>query len=93
MNTVAGLARTPFLLTVTARACRCNQAPKELGRAQKYERALSKMEGYWNVYLGFFGDQIVWLNFQIIDLRDGRVCWRNGRSTSEEAKTLGTHES
>jgi len=50
-----------------------------LGRAQKLESAIRLIEGYWNVYLAFFGEQMVWLHFQITDVRDGRVIWHNGR--------------
>lgn len=88
MATTAGLARAPFLMTVTARVCQCQQAPKVLGNARTIERAEAVIGGYWNVYLGFFGDQVVWLDFQIVDLRDGQVVWRNGRRTRTEERTL-----
>jgi hypothetical protein len=88
MDTTAGVNRAPYLMTVHARVCRCRQAPKELGRARTIERAEAAIGGYWNVYLGFFGDQVVWLNFQIVDLRDGQVVWRNGRRTRTEERTL-----
>lgn len=83
MNTSAGIARTPYLVSVAPRVCSCNWAPKELGRFRKLDRALSTVEGYWNVYLAFFGDQQIWLNWTVVDLRDGRILWRNGRRTTE----------
>ena len=84
----ASTARAPFLATVSARACNCRQAPKELGRAQRMEKALKLIEGYWNVYLAFFGDQVVWLDFLVVDTRTGRVVWRNGRQTLTQEETL-----
>jgi len=87
MVTSAGIARAPFLYTVHAQVCACSQPFRELGRASTLERAVERITGYWNVYLGFFGDQQIWLYFQVIDLRDGRVCWRNGRTTT----TTGGH--
>jgi len=51
-------------------------------RTQQLEKAVRVISGYWNVYLGFFGDQLVWLHFQITDTRTGRVVWHNGRITN-----------
>jgi hypothetical protein len=53
-----------------------------IGRTQQLEKAVRVISGYWNVYLGFFGDQLVWLHFQVTDTRTGRVVWRNGRYTN-----------
>lgn len=64
----------------------------ELGRRGTADRAIAIASGYWNVYLGFFGDQMLWLHFSVVDLRDGRLVWRNGRQVKEETahgKTTG----
>lgn len=90
MATTAGMHRAPFLMTVAARVCQCQHAPKELGRSRTLERAVTVIGGYWNVYLAFFGEQVVWLDFQVIDLRDGRLVWHNGRHTRTEEGTLAT---
>ena len=84
MNTSAGVTRAPYLMTVEARVCRCRQAPKELGTRRTLDKAVTEISGYWNVYLGFFGDQLLWLEFLVIDRRDGQIMWRNGRQLAEE---------
>ena len=88
--TSAGIARMPFLLTVAPRACSCTLPPKELGRFGKLDRALAAADGYWCVYLAFFGDQVIWLDWLIVDMRDGVMMWRNGRPTkrSEHGQKL-----
>lgn len=80
----------PFLVTVMPRVCACERmrnvtvAPgKELSRHRSYDRAVLVADGYWNVYLAFFGDQVYWLEFAIVDTRDGRLLWRNGRQMEE----------
>lgn len=89
MQTSAGIARAPYILTVAARTCSCNLAPKELGRKQQLDKAVKAIEGYWNVYLAFFGEQVPWLDFLVVDVRDGRIVWRNGRPTTEGGKPGG----
>ena len=83
MTTSAGIARAPFLVQVGARVCACTPGGKELSRHRAYERACLVADGYWNVYLAFFGDQVYWLEFTIVDTRDGRLLWRNGRQMEE----------
>lgn len=61
----------------------------ELGRAATMGKARTIIEGYWNFYLGFFGDQVMWLDWQIVDTRDGRVMWRNGRPLIKEEEVHG----
>jgi hypothetical protein len=84
VSTSAGIVRAPFLMTVEARVCRCRLAPKELGARRSLDKAVAEISGYWNVYLGFFGDQVPWLDFTVVDIRDGQVMWRNGRPPTEE---------
>lgn len=91
MKTSAGMFRAPFLGTVEAKVCGCKQAPKELFTARSLERAIANITGYWSIYLTFFGDQIVWLEFTIVDTRDGVVMWRNGRPTQEEPSNGAGH--
>lgn len=43
------------------------------------------MGGYWNIYVTFFGDQTFWLEFIVVDVRDGRIVWKNGQPMKEEA--------
>lgn len=69
----------PFLVTITARSCECGHQGKADGPYKALSRAIEIAAGYWNVYLAFFGDQIVWLEFTVVDTRDGRVMWVNGK--------------
>ena len=78
--TTAGIALRPFLVSVAPRVCSCNLPPRDLGRYKRAEKAIAEIGGYWNVYVGFFGDQQMWLDFLVTDLRSGRIVWRNGRS-------------
>src|SRR5258706_9209380 len=92
-QTSAGIAAAPYMATVGARVCTCVSPTKELGRSRDLPRAITRIAGYWNVYLAFYGDQIVWLNFDVIDLRDGTVVWRNGRHTNKEDGQLDHKQS
>lgn len=85
MPGAASISRTPFLVTVAPRVCACRLPPKELGRRRNADRAIADVSGYWNVYLAFFGEQQIWLDWLVTDLRDGRVIWRNGRQLTEGA--------
>lgn len=78
----------PFLVTITARACECGHQGRTDGPYKALNRAIEVVSGYWNVYLAFFGDQIVWLEFAVVDVRDGRVMWVNGRR--QEGASNGT---
>lgn len=80
----------PFEVTIHARVCSCAKPPLIVGRAQRLETAVRMISGYWNVYLGFFGDQLVWLHFQVTDMRTGRVVWHNGRTTNTSGGNDGT---
>lgn len=75
---------TPFLVSVAPRVCDCKLAGKELGKFKRAEKAIREIGGYWNVYVGFFGDQTMWLDFTVTDVRDGKVIWKNGRQLTEE---------
>lgn len=89
METSAGLAHAPFLAQVSAKACKCNGPVFEVGRARTAERAVERIVGYWNVYIGFYGNQLVWMMFDVVDIRDGRVVWRNGRYTNTKESSSG----
>ena len=84
MKIVVGAHPQPFIGTVEAKVCHCDHAPKELFTAKTQESAVRRIAPYWDVYLQFYGDQIVWLNFDIIDTRDGVIVWRNGHPMKEE---------
>lgn len=84
---MTGLRRssaTPFLIGVAPRVCSCKLPAKELGMFKRPQKAIAEISGYWNVYVGFFGDQMMWLDFTVTDVRDGRVVWKNGRQLTEE---------
>lgn len=87
--TSAGLGRVPYELSVTPRVCGCQQLARVLGTSRSLDRIITAGQGYWNVYLAFFGDQQVWLIWLVTDVRDGRIMWRDGRRTTEE-ETRGT---
>lgn len=69
---------TPYELTVHADVCGCGSHPRVLGHFRNLVRAIVISEGYWNVYYGFWGDQAIWIRFELTDTRDGRLMWRNG---------------
>lgn len=79
--TSAGIARSPYLLTVRPRACRCVLPAHELGVFRDWERATQRADGYWALYVGFYGDYELILWFEIVDRRTGEVLWRNGKPT------------
>lgn len=74
----------PFYVSVAPRVCGCKQKERDLGKFKRLDRALKEVEGYWNVFVGFFGEQQLWLDFTVVDLRDGSLIWRNGRLMKEE---------
>jgi hypothetical protein len=83
--TSAGMGRVPYEASVALRVCGCAQPPKVLGTGRDLARIIKVADGYWTVYLAFFGDQQVWLEWLVTDIRDGRIMWRNGRPITEEA--------
>lgn len=84
MSGVAPRDRAPYLCEVRPRVCTCAVVGKELSRHRSFDRAVATIVGYWSVYLAFFGDQVYWLEFSIVDTRDGKLLWRNGRRVKEE---------
>ena len=76
--------RYPFVAEIRARTCKCRQAPLNVGAFKTLDRALVEVGGYWSIYLAFFGDQQVWLEFTVTDLRDGALKWRDGHHIREE---------
>lgn len=81
MTTSAGIGRFPYELTVHLMACPCDGPVKSLGKSRKLSRLVKDAEGFWNVYLAFFGDLVQIVSFVIVDVRDGQIMWRNGRLT------------
>lgn len=84
MTSLRRSSATPFLVSVAPRVCRCHMQAKELSVHKLPKAAVRTIEGYWNVYVGFFGDQTMWLDFMVTDTRDGKVIWKNGRLLTEE---------
>lgn len=83
-----GLARggrITYEFTITPRVCACPGKPTVFATGRNLDRLIARADGYWNVFLGFFGDQVIWLSFDIIDVRDGRLVWRNGRQQTGSA--------
>lgn len=66
-------------LTITPHVCECKLRPQVFATGRVLERLVVKASGYYEVYIGFYGDQTRWLDFEIVDIRDGQVLWRNGR--------------
>lgn len=73
-----------FLVTVAPKVCQCQLPPRELHQARTIDKAMLIAAGYYSLFLTFFGEQGPWLNFSVIDIRDGQVLWRNGRQLGEE---------
>lgn len=81
--TTGATATIFYAVEVTLVACRCDGPVTQLGRTKRYDRAVTMADGYWAVYLGFFGHLTHLVNFSIVDMRDGVLLWRNGRHTTE----------
>lgn len=81
---VSGGHATPYLVTVSVRLCGCKPPWRVLSTRKRLDAALRDAEGYWNVYLAFFGDQQVWLTWLVVDQRDSKIIWRDGRLLTKE---------
>ena len=68
-----------YVLTIAPRVCACQTPAPVFATGRNLDRIITVATGYWSVWDGFFGDQQLWLEFLVIDTRDGRVVWRNGR--------------
>lgn len=68
-----------YVFQITARVCHCEQPPAVFATGRNLKRIAAIADGYHAVYEGFFGDQMVWLDMVIVDVRDGRIVWRDGR--------------
>ena len=79
---VAGQA--VYLLQVTARVCNCSLPSRELFQSRKLLNVEQRAEGYWSLFVTFFGDMFPFLQFVIVDTRDGTMLWRNGRRLVKE---------
>ena len=71
----------PYVFTIEARVCACKQEPAVFKTGRTLESVERTAQAYWAVWQGFFGDQLQWLVFTIVDTRDGAVWWRNGHRT------------
>lgn len=91
-GTSKGIARAPYEVTAYARVCKCTQASNLLGTASTMDRAIKMAEGYWSVYLAFFGGQSVVFHWQVVDRRDGAVVWRDGRQLRTEEEQGGIEQ-
>lgn len=78
MAKLAGGLNAIYQMTITPRVCQCKLPPKVFLTGRIFERVVARATPYWDAYIGFYGDQLVWLSFEIIDTRDGRILWRNG---------------
>lgn len=74
---------TPYHVEVSLISCKCAVPATLLSRCKRYDSAVKHAEGYWAVYLGFFGHLTNIIRFSIVDTRDGTVLWRNGRHEPE----------
>lgn len=74
---------TPYHLLASLKLCQCTGPEEMLGRYKRLDRAEANGNGYWALYVGFFGSQRYLITFSIVDTRDGIVLWRNGRRTVE----------
>jgi hypothetical protein len=81
---VARVGVTPYVVTVAPKVCTCRLPAMELGTRKRLDVAIALVEGYWAVYLAFFGGQQIWLDWLVTDQRDGRIMWRNGRQLHKE---------
>lgn len=90
--TSRGITHSPYLLRAYAHVCTCAKAVNELGTASTLDKALKRIGGYWNVYIGFFGDQSIVFHFDVVDRRDGVVVWRDGRLLRTEEEHRGITE-
>ena len=78
MTGLVPTANAPLIFTITPRVCDCPGHPTVFATGRKRERIESVAAGYWRLFVDFFGDQLVWLHFEVIDTRDGQLLWRNG---------------
>lgn len=82
--TLSRAIKSVFLVTVSPRVCKCVLPAKELFQTPKLANAIKVADGYYQLFLDFFGEQAPWLEFTVVDTRDGQVMWRNGRPMKEE---------
>jgi hypothetical protein len=83
VTTSVGLSRTPFLVTVSPRVCSCRGPEMELSRHRTPRAAIAVAAGYYTVWEAFFPQQTYWLDWRVVDRRDGRLIWHNGTDLSE----------
>jgi hypothetical protein len=77
-------AQKVYLLQVSPRVCECVLPARELATASSLKNIEEKGGFYWQLFLSFFGDMNPFLQFTIVDTRDGTVMWRNGRRENKE---------
>ena len=82
--TGAQQGRAPYHLLVSLSACRCDLSPQTMGTARDVDRLVPAAQGYWDLYVAFWGHLPRLLSVSIVDVRDGAVMWRNGKSLLQE---------
>jgi hypothetical protein len=75
------MAYTPYHLYARAQVCACVLPAQPYGRFRDLNRAITHATGYLAVHNGFYGTQVPWLHWEIIDVRTGQVVWRDGQPT------------
>lgn len=70
---------TIFVLTITPRVCDCPPRDVVWAAGRVADRVIERAIGHWSIYSTFFEDQLPWLDFTVVDLRDGSIVWLNGQ--------------
>lgn len=80
-----------YLVEAAPRVCACKGPGKILTWHRKLERAIDSAVSHWSLYVGFWGESAVWLTIRVVDARDGRLLWQDGRRMTErEVAQYGT---
>lgn len=72
-----------FLVEITPKVCSCKAPTTVLFRSRSQDKALEVAQAHWSLYVGFFGNETMWLHIHVVDARDGRLLWSNGRRMTE----------
>jgi hypothetical protein len=73
-------ANVIYILTITPKVCDCQHGGRVFATGRVPERVIARAESYWAVWEAFYGDQAPWLDFAVVDRRDGQLIWLNGAS-------------
>lgn len=77
-----------FILTITPAVCSCQLEQVAFATGRSLDRIIERAESYWAIWKAFYADQTQWLEFLVVDIRDGQLMWRNGART--EGNQSGT---